>query len=307
MEPAAVPDVERVSRHQDAELHELRDKALRAAGIEPRVLPKVRGTGKIIEADPHARPCGPSPLLDDPMAMAALRAYVGQYDAIDGVWDPMTCTLTKPDRPETAQPAPEPEEDPEQAALAAEREAARLKKAEKARQKREKKKAAKKLAQGKATSSTEVARKPSARAEPGDKLNWEVLGAPVYTPTPAAVRPEKPITTEDQLRSLGFGRKEREMLKTFQRLQRLTGVTDDFPELQSTNDPFSSAGPSIAKQLEDYVERAGKVAEIVEAREICAKLSAIATELVAEVCGPDASGHGGGCVLCWIFVSCACG
>lgn len=293
-----MPDVEHVSRHQDAELHELRDRELRAAGIDTRVLPKVSGTGKTIKADPHARPCGPSPLLDDPMAMAALRAYVGQNDAIDGTWDPMTCTLTKPELPGAAlpDPAPEPEDDPEQIALAAEREAARLKKAEKARKKRDKKKAAKKLSQGKANSSTELARKPVGSAEPGDKLNWQALGAPgVYggsAPSPAVVRPEKPITTEDQLRSLGFGRKEREMLKTFQRLQRLTGLTDDLPELQSTHgDPYSSAGPSIAKQLEEYVERAGKVAEIVEAREICAKLSAIATDLVAEVCGPDAIGH----------------
>lgn len=291
MEPSAVPALEHVSRHQDAELHELRDNLLRAAGIEPRVLPKVHGTGKPVKVDPHARECGPSPLSEE--SMAALRAYVGQNDAIDGTWDPMTCTLTKSGQLATHQPdsmaEPEPEDNPEAKALAAEREAARLKKAEKARKKREKKKAAKKAAQGKA----ELAIKPSDRLPgklpgmgPGDKVSWEALGAPTHAPTPAAVRPEKPITQEDQLRSLGFGRLERERVQTFQRLQRLTGLAEKYPELNDGENPM---GPSIAQQLEQYVERAGKVKEIVEAREICARLCNIADDLIAEVCGPDTS------------------
>ena len=122
-----MPALEHVSRHQDAELHELRDKLLRAAGIEPRVLPKVHGTGKPVKVDPHARDCGPSPLSEE--SMAALRAYVGQNDAIDGTWDPMTCTLTKSRQPVADQSdptvEPEPEDDPEAQALAAEREVSR--------------------------------------------------------------------------------------------------------------------------------------------------------------------------------------
>lgn len=289
--PPAVPALEHVSRHQDAELHELRDNLLRAAGIEPRVLPKVHGTGKPVKVDPHARECGPSPLSEE--SMAALRAYVGQNDAIDGTWDPMTCTLTKPAASQPDSTAePEPEDDPAAQALAAEREAARLKKAEKARKKREKKKAAKKRAQGK----TELVSKPPGSRQagslpgmgPGDKVSWEALGAPTHAPTPAAVRPEKPISQEDQLRSLGFGRLERERVQTFQRLQRLTGLAEQYPELNEGENPM---GPSIAQQLEEYVERAGKIKEIVEAREICARLCNIADDLIAEVGVPDISSH----------------
>ena len=147
------PDIEeapRQSRHQDAALHKARDDALRAAGVDPveaRALPKVTGTGQKIKVDPHARDCGPSVLSEE--ALAGLRAYVGQDQAIDGTWDPMTCTLTKPDRdPNQADPTPE-DEEPGESEESAEVRAARLKKAEKARKKRERKKAAKREAQGK--------------------------------------------------------------------------------------------------------------------------------------------------------------
>ena len=72
------------SRHQDAELHKLRDQALRELGVDPveaRALPKVTGTGKPVKIDPHARDCGPSVLSEE--ALAGLRAYVGQNDAIE--------------------------------------------------------------------------------------------------------------------------------------------------------------------------------------------------------------------------------
>lgn len=280
-----MPALEHVSRHQDAELHELRDNLLRSAGIEPRVLPKVHGTGKPVEVDPHARKCGPSPLSEE--AMAALRAYVGQNDAIDGTWDPMTCTLTKPDRPVGDQPdsvhEPEPEEGAEHRALAAEKEAARVRKAEKARKKRERKKAAKQRAQGKAANGAELA----TMGKPGKHMTAaERMGVVECPLGPAAVKPEKPITQEDQLRSLGFGRLERERVQTFQRLQRLTGLAEQYPEL---NEGPNAVCPSIAQQLEEYVERAGKVAQIVDAREICAKLCNIADDLIAEVCRSDVS------------------
>jgi hypothetical protein len=82
------PDIEeapaRKSRHQDAELFEERDQVLRAAGIDPKAahaLPTVTGTGKPVKIDPHARDCGPSVLSEE--ALAGLRAYVGQNDAIE--------------------------------------------------------------------------------------------------------------------------------------------------------------------------------------------------------------------------------
>ena len=114
MEPSAVPALEHVSRHQDAELHELRDNLLRAAGIEPRVLPKVHGTGKPVMWTLTPEIAG---RRRSPRNRAALRAYVGQNDAIDGTWDPMTCTLTKSRQLAADQPdptaEPEPEGDPE--------------------------------------------------------------------------------------------------------------------------------------------------------------------------------------------------
>jgi hypothetical protein len=281
MQPT-VPDVEAVprrSRHQDAEQIEARDALLRAAGVETRVLPLVTGTGKPVEIDPHARDCGPSPLSEE--ALAALRAYVGQNDAIDGTWDPMTCKLTKPERDPAEQPAPEPEpEDEEAAAKAAELAAARQKKAEKARKKRQRKKEAKRASQGKANGAGTLALngKLSGSDHAAEREGWH--SATLANPTPTTVRPEKPVSRDDTLRSLGFGRLERERVETFQRLQRLTGLVEQCPELNEGPHPM---GPSIAQQLESFVVRAGQVKEIVDAREICAKLCNIADDLIAEV------------------------
>ena len=148
--------------------------------------------------------------------------------------------------------------------------------AEKARKKRERKKAAKKEAQGKLTfDGRQLATNGKiAGSEAGaEREGWH--SASLQQPSPAMVKSEKPASRDDHLRSMGFGRLERERVETFQRLQRLTGLSETYPELES------EMGPSISQQLEQYVESAGKVDDITDARQICAKLCNIADDLIA--------------------------
>jgi hypothetical protein len=187
--------------------------------------------------------------------MAAIRAYVGQTDMIDGVFDPMSCTLTKPDG--TVKSLREEEEQnrlamaeaasksgglpqPEQELTLTERQAKKNKK------KREKKKKKAALARN--------GKQQSALAEAQQMEGWHTTA--MSAPSPALVKPEKPMSRDDALRGMGFGRREREKLETFQRLTRLTGLADRMPELQ---EGVGAMGPSLQEELQSLVDTGGTV------------------------------------------------
>jgi len=208
---------------------------------------------------------------------AAMHYFVGNTDKINGVFDPITCTITRHEGYQSPpEPEPEPGGDGEPLRTAAQR------KAEKNRKKREQKKRAKLAAKGKdpdkAAAVTVAANGWSSRA----------VAAPR---APSEVRAGKPTTHEQALRGMGFGRREREKLATFERLSRLTGIADHFPEelpgLADSLPEHAGAGgdrrPGVNEQLEDLVKNGGSVQHITDARERCARLTDIAVDLVKEV------------------------
>ena len=266
-QPAPAPHT---SRHQDAA----------ARSGSPTRLPIVTGKGETAVIDPHAKDISGRPEVFDETHLAAVRAYVGQDKYIDGTFDPLTCTLTKERDPGAApEPAPEPEPEPEPRPVMTEAQLARL---ERNRKKREKKKAKKRAAKSQAEA--------GAMVTPAVAANGKIFGseqgvaregwhsAKMHHKSPTDVREEKPLGKEDYLRGMGFGRREREKIATFERLTRLTGLVDKCPELRD-----DGMCASIAGQLEKFVVEAGQVDTITGAREICAKLCNIANDLIAEV------------------------
>lgn len=97
---------------------------------------------------------------------------------------------------------------------------------------------------------------------------------------PSAVRAEKPATQEQMLRDMGFGRREREKLQTFERLTRLTGIID---EIEPPDGSTPEKRGSVNDVLKELVQNGGSVDHITDARHNCARLTDIATDLVKEV------------------------
>jgi len=263
-QPAPAPHV---SRHQDAGAH----------SGSPTQLPVVTGKGETAVIDPHAKDISGRPEVFDETHLAAVRAYVGQERYIDGTFDPLTCTLTKPGEPGAAsEPAPEPEPEPEPRPVMTEAQLARL---ERNRRKREKKKAKKRVVNSQAEAGAMVTPNVAANGKISGSEQGVVRegwhSATMHHKSPTDVREEKPLGKADYLRGMGFGRREREKIATFERLTRLTGLADTLQD--------DDLGPSISGQLEKFVVEAGQVDTITGAREICAKLCNIATDLIAEV------------------------
>lgn len=208
------------------------------------------------------------PLLE--AQIAAMRYYVGQTDKINGEFDPMTCTIKRPegyDGPsEFAQPEPEPPDHADETPVL---KTAAQRKAEKNRKKREQKKRAKLAAKGKDPN------QPAAVTVASN--GWSSRAVPVPR-GPSDVRAEKPATQDQMLRELGFGRREREKLQTFERLTRLTGLVDEMPDLHE-----GDKRASVNEILQELVEDGGNVDHITDARQNCARLTGIATDLVKEV------------------------
>ena len=209
------------------------------------------------------------PLLGEKQ-LAAMRYYVGQTDKIDGEFDPMTCTIKRPEGYEGGESALDAEKEPE---TDAELKASALRKAEKNRKKREQKKRAKLAAQGKDPDKVLGAQVAA--------NGWSKSEMPVPR-GPSNVRPEKPPTHEQMLRDMGFGRREREKLQTFERLTRLTGILDEM-EGPDGEQPREQKRASVNDVLQELVQTGGSVDHITDARHNCARLTDIASDLVREV------------------------
>jgi hypothetical protein len=236
--PAAL----RPSRHQDAGAHS-----------GPTRLPIVTGKGETAVIDPHAKDISGRPEVFDETHLAAVRAYVGQDRYIDGTFDPLTCTLTKERDPGAApEPAPEPEPEPEPKPVMTE---AQLAKLERNRKKRAKKKAKKRAAKSQAEAGAMVTPNAAANgkifgSEQGvEREGWH--SATMHHKSPTDVREDKPLGKADYLRGMGFGRREREKIATFERLTRLTGLADTLRD--------DGMCASIGGQLEKFVVEAGQV------------------------------------------------